>query len=222
MKPRGLQPQAWVTTRVLRTFLRRLASWRMFHVSVVDPYHAVPKKGGAVIIANHLSYSDPPIIWACMKRNVVAIAMKELWRSPMVVIMVMLGHIPIDRGNTKSAAKARKRMKDVVHANGLLLGFPEGKISKTGEQLPFKSGLFDTAIEAKVPVIPVGIAGSNDLWPIGSKRIHRKRHVVVAFGQPLYRSDYPSREAFIEAGEAAVAELSEQARDFGLKKKAGK
>ena len=220
MKPRGLQPQAWVTTRVLRTFLRRLAKWRMFHISVVDPYHAVPEKGGAVIIANHLSYSDPPIIWACIKRIVVTIAMKELWRSPMVVIMVALGHIPIDRGNPKSAVKARKRMIKVVRAGGLLLGFPEGKISKTGEQLPFKSGLFDTAIEAKVPVIPVGIAGSNDLWPIGSKHIHRKRHVVVAFGQPLYRSDYPSREAFIEAGETAVAKLSEEAREYVAEKNA--
>ncbi len=75
MKPRGLQPQAWALTRILRLFLRRLAKWRLFHVIVSGKEH-VPQKDGAVIFGNHLSFGDPPVVWACLDRNVVAIAMK--------------------------------------------------------------------------------------------------------------------------------------------------
>lgn len=211
MKPIGLQPHAWAITRMMRSFMHRIAKWRWFHVSAYGREH-IPKKGGAVVISNHISYSDPFIFWATVTRNMVIIAMKELWRSPMVLIMILLGHIPIDRGNAKSAKKARLRMRRVVKAGGLLGGYPEGKISKDGTQLPFKSGLFDVALEANVPIIPVGIAGSDDLWPLGSKRINRKRHVVIVYGAPLNPADYSSREALIKAGEKAVSAYGAVAR----------
>jgi 1-acyl-sn-glycerol-3-phosphate acyltransferase len=211
MKPVGLQPHAWAITRALRGFAHRIAKWRWFHVSAYGREN-IPAKGGAVVISNHISFGDPPILWATATRNMVIIAMKELWRTPMFLIMILLGHIPIDRGNSKSATKARQRMLRVVKARGLLGGYPEGKISKDGTQLPFKSGLFDVAREANVPVIPAGIAGSNELWPLGSKRIHRKRHAVMVYGTALNPADYATRGEFIRAGELAVAACVTEAR----------
>lgn len=210
MKPFGLQPHAWVMTRVLRFIAYRTVKWRFFHIRAYGQEH-IPASGAAVVVSNHLSFSDPPILWATARRNIVMIAMKELWRSPAVFVMVLLGHIPIDRGNIASARKARKRMLDVVEAGGLLGGYPEGKISADGTQLPFKPGLFEVARTANVPVIPSGIAGSNGLLPLGKWLPNRQRRVVIVYGAPLYPGDYETRKDLIRASEWTVAACHSEA-----------
>lgn len=211
-KPAGLRLHVCAATLVLRTFLRQLARWRLFHVRVYGARH-VPPTGGAVVISNHLSFADPPIIWASVNRPMVAVAARELWRIVFIVpVLWLLQCIQVDRGNTESAKKVRQAMKAVVESGGLLLVFPEGKISRDGTLLPFKGGPFDTAQAAKVPVVPAGIAGTAELWPFGSKRLYRRRHVVLVFGQPLDPADYSDRDQFIRDCRDAVAALCLEAQ----------
>lgn len=198
MKPPGLLPHAWLLTRVLRMFLRTLAQWRLFHVSVYGA-EFIPKTGAGIIVSNHLSFADPVIAWAAVSRTMIAVAMKELWRTPLFLVMVLLGHIPIDRMSPRSAAKTLQRMMAVVDAGGLLLIYPEGKISPTGELLKFKRGALDIAWKSGAVIIPSGIAGSNQLWPLGSKRLDRSRHVVLCYGPAVHPRDYGTIESFHDA-----------------------
>lgn len=210
-KPRGLQPHAWAITRVLRLILRIIVRWRLFHVTALGRNH-IPSRGAGIIACNHLSLADPVVVWGSVPRNLVAVAMKELWRTPLVLIMWLLGHIAVDRGNRESGAKVREKMKRVLTNHGLLLIFPEGKCSRDGVQLPFKRGVVDIAIETNTLIIPAGIAGSNEVWPLGRHLPwHRRKQIAVVYGEPLDPMDFASAQEMLQVLEQSVARLTVQA-----------
>lgn len=208
-KPRGLQPHAWLLTRLFRKILRTSVKWRIANVRAIG-LENIPRHGAGIIACNHQSFADPPVIWGSVPRNLVAVAMKELWRTPLAPVMWLLGHIPIDRGNAASAAKTRHRMERVVTNGGLVLIFPEGKMTRTGELLPFKHGATDIAWKTQTAIIPAGIAGASLAWPIGGK-IARREPIVVCYGTPLLPADFASSEELMTAMRASIVTLMAQA-----------
>jgi 1-acyl-sn-glycerol-3-phosphate acyltransferase len=211
LKPRGLQPHAWILTRAFRRVLRGLAYFKVFNVTVSNR-EAVPMYGAVIIACNHISVTDPVFLWGAVRRNAIALAMAELWRVPAVgQLMWLLGQIPVARGNADSGRKALETGKQVLHHDGLLFIFPEGKISKGGDLLPFKRGVYELAKASGAPVIPAGIRGSNGVKPPGSWRIHRKHHVHLEFGNPIFQGDFEGASAehdFLEELRLSILELS--------------
>jgi 1-acyl-sn-glycerol-3-phosphate acyltransferase len=195
-KPRGLQPHAWALTRLLRTVPRSLAKYKIFKVTVVNR-EVIPRKGRVIVACNHLSVSDPVYLWGAMRRNATAIAMAELWRIPLVnLVMWLLGQIPVKRGNADSGKRASAAGKRILEHDGLLFIFPEGKCSKTGKLLEFRRGVVVLSIETGSPIVPAGIIGSNLVKPLGSWRVRRRHHVRLAFDDLMYPGDYagPNQE----------------------------
>jgi len=184
-KPRGLRPNAWALTHLLRSFLRTLAKWRIFKVTV-ENREVIPAKGRVIIACNHISVSDPIFLWGAVRRNAVALAMAELWRIPGVnILMWALGHIPVKRGNRESGKRAFAAGIRILEHDGILFIYPEGRCSKTGELLAFKQGVADLAFATNAMVIPAGITGSNLVKPLTSRRISRKHRVHLRFGSGI-------------------------------------
>lgn len=209
-KPRGLQPHARLISRVLQRFLHQLVRLRLFHVQALGREN-IPRKGAAIVACNHISLADPVVVWGSLPRTAVAVAMKELWRTPMVFLMWTLGHIPVDRSSRASGAKVKAKMQSILRANGLLLIFPEGKCSKDGQLLPLKAGATDLAFATNTPVIPAGLAGTSDVWPLGRRRINRKRHIVVVYGTALTPSNYSSAQEMRDALSWSIRQLTAHA-----------
>jgi 1-acyl-sn-glycerol-3-phosphate acyltransferase len=193
---------------------------KVFNVDLING-DVVPKKGEAVIAAsNHRSMGDPPILAAALPRHDMAfVAMSELWKWPIVGLIVwLLGYIPIKRGNKKSAERMMKRSARVLKANGLLGIFPEGKCSKDANLLPFKRGTTDLAFETMTPVLAVGVQGTENVWPIDTWKINRRARVTVAFAANLldpkaFLAEYGgdinlAKEAFTKAMWESIQYLS--------------
>lgn len=190
-KPRGLRFSARARTRVVRMFPRALARFGIFKVEVFGR-EFIPPKGQAVIVAcNHISMADPVYVWGAMRRATVTVAMAELWRWPLVGAMMRdLGQIPVDRKSRTSGARVIRLAIRILKHGGLLLIFPEGKCSKTGELLPFKRGVVELAFETMSPVVPAGIRGTNKVLPLGSKKLNRHAQVHLNFGGPMHPRTY--------------------------------
>jgi 1-acyl-sn-glycerol-3-phosphate acyltransferase len=185
-KPRNAWLHARITTWSLRLMLRGLNKYRVFNVVRINP-EAVPKEGAVIVAANHRSMADPVILAGALRRHDMAfVAMSELWKWPIVGLIVwVLGYIPIKRGNKKSAERMMKRSERVLRALGLLGIFPEGKCSKDAKLLPFKRGTTDLAFTTMTPVMTVGIRGTEKVWPLDSLKINRHARVTVAFAAKL-------------------------------------
>lgn len=142
--------------------------------------------GGVLIVANHQSHLDPPLIGIAIRhRNMAAIAREGLYRNPVFgAILRGLGTIPI-KENEGDAGAMRAAIAQ-LKAGRVVVIFPEGSRSPDGGMYSFKRGSYLLLARSQVPVIPAAVEGCFDAWPRGTRfpRLFGQR-CAVAFGEPI-------------------------------------
>lgn len=155
-------------------FFRLLFRWR---VSGLDN---IPV-GGAVIAPNHQSFWDIPLVGlALFHRRTHFMAKSELFQNPVFswIIRALLA-FPVKRGAPDRTAI--RHAIDMLKQGDLVAIFPEGTRSKTGRLGTAEPGLVLIASKADVPVVPVAITGTRDIF---SRKVLFPQ-VTIHFGQPI-------------------------------------
>lgn len=179
----------------------------------------VPASGGAFLISNHTSGMDPfvlgvPVRWRMLRGP----GKEELFVNPVFAyLMKRIGIFPL-RQSVADAAAVRT-MVEIFRTGKVVIVYPEGGRSDTGELLPFSPDFARLMIRLKARIVPAGIAGTRELLPIGSRLPRPNTPVAVAYGPAFELSEYYGGKVTDEmAAEAAimlhdrVAELVEEAR----------
>lgn len=161
---------------VVKTLLFLLTSWE------VRGRENVPREGAVVVVANHLNLADPPVLGASLGRRVVFMAKKELFQSRLSSYLIRsLGAFPVQRGGPVREAL---RQANQVLANGqVLVVFPEGRRSKNAQLQPAFPGSALIALHNGVPVLPVGITGTEKIK--GAAWFLRRPKITVNIGRPF-------------------------------------
>ncbi|MDZ7789791.1 MAG: lysophospholipid acyltransferase family protein [Xanthomonadales bacterium] len=136
-----------------------------------------------VVVANHQSQFDIPVIYGWIGLDLRWVAKAEIGRIPFVASGCRaIGHIFINRTDPDQARTAINRAVGRLKPGTGLMFFAEGTRSLTGELLPFKKGAFRVAVDQQLPVLPVTVIGTRDILPAKSLRIRpgRVRLVVHA------------------------------------------
>jgi len=184
-RSRGLGKRAWLLTWSIRLILWTLGFTRVIRTEIVNA-DVVPDKGAVILAANHTSMIDVFFILAALRREAIAMAMAELWKSPFTRWLVeVLGQIPVVRGDPDSGKRA---MESAEHAleDGALVGiFPEGKCARPGDVIPYRPGVAVLAKDTGVPIIPVRLVNANEVLPLGKKFPRSGSTVYVIFGDPI-------------------------------------
>lgn len=123
-----------------------------------------------VLVANHLSALDIPVLGAFLEGDYRWVAKRELFRIPFVGWHLWsAGHIPVDRRAGKSAIEnLQRRFADRLRQRASILLFPEGTRSEDGELQSFKMGAFYAAVRAEVPLVPIVFDGTQRLASKGA------------------------------------------------------
>jgi len=175
----------------------------------------VPAEGPVLLVANHASVLDPPLVGGAARRRLSFLAKAELFDVPLFGGLIRrLGARPLRReGPDAGALRAALR---VLRDGGALLVFPEGTRGQGGVLGPAKPGAGMLAVLGKAPVVPVYISGSGGAWPRG-RRLPRPAKVTITFGSPFAvtpsagasrKDDY---EAVSRQMMAAIADLRDSA-----------
>ena len=178
--------------RVLALAMRPLL-WTAFRPQVWGTEH-VPREGGFVLSANHLSGFDMfAIAYSLAPRPLRNMGKNQLFRRPLLGPLVRsLGAFPAHNGEEfpggVSAAAA------LAGAGEVVVIFPEGARRRTGRTHRPHTGAAATALVAEVPLIPAAVRGTD-----GWRRLRRWR---VAFGPPITLDDLGGRERAHAAREA--------------------
>ena len=170
--------------------------------------------GGRVVMANHQSHLDPPTICHVFPYPIRFIAKRSLFFLPIFgQAMWLAGMISIDRRNRERAFASIAEGVERVRKGYTVLVFPEGTRSTTPEMLPYKKGGFVLAIQSGVPIIPVGIAGTERIIPPGL-RCHARSYVSVVVGEPIETADYSmeSLDELIRTVRGRIQELRTRAQ----------
>ncbi len=144
----------------------------------------VPAAGRLLLVANHSSLLDPPLVGGACPRQLAFLAKAELFRIPLLGRLIRaVGARPIRReGADPAALRAALR---VLEDEGALLVFPEGTRSEREDVLrPAKAGAGMLAVMSGASVVPVYVGGSGRAWPRG-RRLPRPGRVTVTFGEPM-------------------------------------
>jgi acyl-[acyl-carrier-protein]-phospholipid O-acyltransferase/long-chain-fatty-acid--[acyl-carrier-protein] ligase len=183
----------------------------------------VPGKGGALLVANHLSYVDAVVLQMACPRPIRFVGHEAFLSNGWFFKLVfrLTGTVPVSSGN---ALETVRRVTRALGAGELVLIFPEGGISRTGQLMKLERGFELMARRAGVPVVPVAHDGlwgsvfsfSDGQYLFKSPRLMRTA-VCVAWGGPIPadRADAGTvREALLDLGCAAYAQRPQLQRNL--------
>ena len=160
----------------------------MTRVRIEGDLAAIPRDGPVIIAANHTSNLDAVVLGAwltpALGRRIQWLGKKELFAWPVVGWAARNGGVhPVDRGAADvEAFRLAKRILDEGH---VLFVFPEGTRSADGALHEARDGVAVLALRTGAPIVPVGIAGSNGVWPRGQKLPHPGGRVTVRVGEAV-------------------------------------
>ncbi|XKH53892.1 1-acyl-sn-glycerol-3-phosphate acyltransferase [Citricoccus nitrophenolicus] len=165
----------------------------------------VPEEGAAILASNHLSVSDSIFMPAQLYRQVHFLAKKEYFsgKGPKGWItrkfFEATNQLPMDRAGGKASLDSLRSGLEVLQDGKLLGIYPEGTRSPDGRLYRGKLGVAKLALNARVPVVPIAMIGTDKVQPIG-RAIPSIRRVGMIFGQPLDFSEYYDRagDRFVE------------------------
>jgi 1-acyl-sn-glycerol-3-phosphate acyltransferase len=206
-----LDPSGETTRKLARLWGREMC--RVCGVQVtVSGGQAVAWDEPLIVMANHQSYFDIPVLYATLPHPFGMLAKQELFRVP-VFSAAMRGMrcVPIDRGNRRQSFESLKRAADQVRGGNSIVVFPEGTRSSDGRVQELKKGPFYLAEMAEVPVVPVGIFGTRGALAKNGLLV-RGAKVKVSIGGPLVQENkgQPARDRLRDAVRSALVELSGQ------------
>jgi len=176
-------------SRLWYEFLRRvlqLAAVLLYRVRHTG-YHNIPRTGGVLVVSNHQSVMDPPLVGMGCPRRMNYLARETLFRfGPFRWLITSLDAIPIDREGVRLAGikESLRRLK----RGEMVLMFPEGTRTSDGQIQPFRPGFCALAQRSKAAILPVAVEGAFQAWPRG-RRFPRPGVVHVHYGEPLLPED---------------------------------
>lgn len=171
----------------------------------------LPKQGGVLLVPNHASNLDPTTVACLLPRQVHFLAKEELFTGILGKFLPKVNAHPLKRSGIDRAAI--RLCRDILKQGHVLMLFPEGQRTKTGELLEPKPGAALIAAQARVPLVPAYIQGSLQAMPTGSKWI-KPHKIRVYIGKPFMLEDIdvvtmPKKQFYEMAGQLIMEKIKE-------------
>ena len=164
----------------------------------------VPATGAFILAPVHRSNLDFLLVLASTNRRMRYLAKDSLWKGPWGALFTALGGIPVARGTADR--EALRTCIEVIEEGEPLVIFPEGSRQSGPKLSPLFEGPAFIQSRTGVPILPVGIGGSEAAMPVGSKMI-KPHKVVVEIGEALPAAETTSPKERRNAVRARTAEL---------------
>jgi 1-acyl-sn-glycerol-3-phosphate acyltransferase len=156
-----------------------------------DP-SAIPADGPVILAATHISNADAVLIGAFLTpklgRRIHWLGKKEMFDWPVVGWMARNGGVvPVDRA--AADVEAFRVAQRILQAGHVLMVFPEGTRSPTGELKQPKDGLAMLALRTNATIVPVGVSNTDRVWPKGQAIPFPGKHATMRIGEPFRLSE---------------------------------
>lgn len=167
--------QAWAR------MLLRIARVRVTVAGAENLPHGQPM----VVVCNHLSYMDVPVLFASLPLQFRILAKAGLFRIPFLGgHLTRAQHLPVDQSNARASMRSLQQAATAVKEGLPLFIFPEAGRSFSGEMQEFVPGAFYIAIQAQVPIVPMVLVGTYEILPPSTAHL-RPGEVTLVIAPPI-------------------------------------
>ena len=174
---------------MVRMLLLLLTRWR------VKGRENVPSQGPLLVVANHLNLADPPLLAVSLGRKAIFMAKEELFRFRLSGYFIHgFGAFPVHRRQLDR--KALRQAGQVLGEGLALVMFPEATRSKSAQLQPAFSGSALIALRSGVPILPIGITGTERIKGV-AWLLHRPE-ITVNIGHPFHLPPASSKLTKVE------------------------
>jgi 1-acyl-sn-glycerol-3-phosphate acyltransferase len=183
----------------------------------VEGRDRVPRQGGVIVAANHISFFDSVALLQSIPRRAFFIGKAEYLQSWTTRrLFPAMGLIPIEREQARKAMAALEVAAGVLERGDVLSIYPEGTRSRDGLLHRGHTGVAQLALMSGAPIVPVGLVGTDQIQPIGTRVPRPFRRATVRFGEPLDPRSYGGssrrrRQMLTDDLMEAIRRLSRQA-----------
>lgn len=159
-----------------------------------------------VVVSNHQSAYDIPVLFQALPFSLRMAAKKELFNIPIWGrAMTASGFVKIDRSDGKGANEVLRAAGERLRADQMsLLIAPEGTRSVDGQLLPFKNGAFNVARATDLPILPVAISGTINVHRSGDLKVQQGQHVHVQLLPALFPHRFSTVDELREAARNSI------------------
>jgi 1-acyl-sn-glycerol-3-phosphate acyltransferase len=152
----------------------------------------IPAEGGVLVVSNHQSHFDPPLVGCGCRRLMNFVARRTLFDTPIFGRLIKsVGAIPIERDGI-GLGGIKESLKRLKHGEMVLI-FPEGTRSADGEIAPFRPGFTTLAARSNAAILPVAVDGAFQIWP-RSKKYPGLGKIRVHYGKPIPPAEIAGRD----------------------------
>jgi 1-acyl-sn-glycerol-3-phosphate acyltransferase len=149
----------------------------------------------AVYAANHLSYSDTPVLFGIIPFQFRIVARHDLFGLPFIGWhLTRSGQVPVNVTNPRASISSLGGAVKTLKSGMPVFIFPEGGRTESGHPETFLNGPAFMAIRAGVPMIPMALIGTHELLPMHSYEFHPVA-MTLAVGEPIETTGYSIRQA---------------------------
>jgi 1-acyl-sn-glycerol-3-phosphate acyltransferase len=154
----------------------------------------IDRKQRYILVANHYSYFDIPVIIAAVPQPIRFMAKVSLFKIPIFGwALGRAGFIPIDRKNRRTAVKSFDLAAERIRKGNTIVVFPEEGRSRNRQMRPFQRGGFLLALKSELPILPLAVDGTYDVYRVGAKAI-TPGTVTIKVGDPITTAGRSVRE----------------------------
>ncbi|MGA1598465.1 MAG: lysophospholipid acyltransferase family protein [bacterium] len=179
---------------------------------VFNPHQVQVQPGQRyVMMSNHRSFFDIPVLYQALECSLRMVAKKELYKWPIWGRGLRIGEfIQIDRSDRDKAIASLEVAKDHMSSGIVVWIAPEGTRSRNGQLLPLKKGGFLLSIQSGATILPVGLQGTERVMPPDSFEFRLGERVEIHLGAPIDASAYTvqQRDFLMERVAAELRRLS--------------
>ncbi len=179
----------WIVKALLTPFVHAFVRVR------VEGRQHIPRRGAVILVSNHRSFLDSIFIPLVVRRRVTFVAKAEYFDDPKTAwFFRSCGQIPIRREGGSASARALASATEVLRAGKVFGIYPEGTRTRDGLLHRGHTGVARLALRCNVPIVPIGLIGTDDVQPVDSRMPKLFRVVTLRFGEPVDPARYANRE----------------------------
>lgn len=179
---------AKVTQKIL-SVMAAMVLWATGSEIEVKGMENIPDDTPCLFIANHRSMFDIAVLYRYITQEMAFVAKKETKNIPLIAqFMILMNGMFLDRNDIRQGLQVILRAIELIGEGACVCIFPEGTRNKKGrteDLLPFHAGAFKVATKTGVPVVPVVLDGTREIFEDHIPFV-RKSKVRMTVGEPIY------------------------------------